>query len=390
MKNYHCDRKFDSLKIDVEKKVLYSCWKAKPESIDFDWLKKNTGKLFNTTNLHHERQQMLENQRVVSCEEACFSKEDKNIWSPRLQYKGDAKKYNNKNCMPKVLDITLSGECNMSCSYCCKEFSSKWRDDIAKNGNYDKFTYKDERYILSSYDKALSKISQKRRNEAESYKLIEKEMELMLPSVHKIIISGGEPFLNEKLFVLLEIAKHVPNIQILSGLGIKDNRFIRCVERLKNYKNIVLRISAESTKENYEFNRYGNSWTKFLSNLKVLDDYKIPYFFNTTYSNLTVLDYLNFYTEFENVKKNFNIVYEPDFMSPYVLDDETKTILVDQFNKSRFSNTYATAELKKILQQTPHENDRVNLRYFLKEFSKRRNINLDFLPVSFKKWLQID
>jgi organic radical activating enzyme len=390
MDSYHCDRKFDSLKIDVEKKNLYACWKAEPENIDINWLKKNPGKLFNTPNLHRERQQMLKNQRVASCEAMCFSKEDKKIWSPRLQYKGDDKRYNDINCTPKILDITLSGECNMSCSYCCKEFSSAWRNDIFQNGDYDKFTYNSNRYVLSNYDKSLRKVSQKKRNELEIYKLIEKEIELIIPSVDLLSISGGEPFLDEQLFKILEIAKNVKKIHILSGLGIKTDRFIRCIEKIKDYKNVVLRISAESTKENYEFNRYGNSWTNFLSNLKILDNFKINYFFNTTYCNTTVLDYLNFYTEFEHIKKNFNIVYDPDFMSPHILDNETKTNLIDQLHKSKFSNNYSTLQLIKILEQQPQENDRLNLSYFLKEFSKRRKLNLNFLPVSFKKWLDID
>jgi len=390
MKNYHCDRKFDSLKIDVEKKTIYSCWKAAGELIDFDWLKNNTGKLFNTTNLHNERQRMLENQRVASCELACFSQEDQKLWSPRLHYKGDANIYKNKNCTPKILDITLSGECNMSCSYCCKEYSSKWRDDISKKGNYDKFTYTDQRYTLSAYDKTLSKLSQKKRNEAESYKLIEKEIELMLPSVHTLIISGGEPLLNEKLFVLLEMAKNIPKIQIDSGLGIKESRFVKSVEKIKKYQNIILRISAESSKENYEFNRYGNTWSNFLSHLKILENVKVPYYFNTTYSALTVLDYLNFYTEFKHIRKNFNVVYEPTFMSPHVLDHETKISLIEQFNKSAFSNEYSTKELEKILKKEPSEDDRVNLKYFIEEFSKRRNLNLNFMPNSLKKWLQVN
>ena len=77
-------------------------------------------------------------------------------------------------------------------------------------------------------------------------------------------------------------------------------------------------------------------------------------------------------------------------MSPHILDNETKTNLIDQLHKSKFSNNYSTLQLIKILEQQPQENDRLNLSYFLKEFSKRRKLNLNFLPVSFKKWLDID
>jgi len=77
-------------------------------------------------------------------------------------------------------------------------------------------------------------------------------------------------------------------------------------------------------------------------------------------------------------------------MSPHVLDHETKISLIEQFNKSAFSNEYSTKELEKILKKEPSEDDRVNLKYFIEEFSKRRNLNLNFMPNSLKKWLQVN
>tara|TARA_R110000868_G_scaffold3399_2_gene21975 strand:+ start:54 stop:1250 length:1197 start_codon:yes stop_codon:yes gene_type:complete len=397
MRDFYCDLKFNSLRIDAEKKTIYSCWKAEGENIDLNWLKENPGQLFNTPTLQKERQQMLENKRVASCEMTCFSKEDKNLWSPRLQYKNNPRlqykdnlnKYKDVVATPTFLDIIISGECNMGCSYCCKEFSSTWRNDIYKNGDYNKFTKTYDRFKLSNVDLALRKVSQNERTQLDSYRLIEQEIEKIIPNLKVLNISGGEPFLNDRLFKILETAKNIPEIQLLSGLGIKQERFIRCVEQIKDYRNIKLRISAESTEANYEFNRNGNTWKNFLNNLKILDDYKVEYFFNTTYSNLTVLDYVNFYTQFDSIVKNFNVVYEPDFMKPHVLDEETKNTLINDFQKSKFSNSYSTVNLINLMQQPVTEDDRRNLEYFVKQFSMRRKTNTDFMPVSLQKWLNL-
>jgi len=389
MKNYHCDRKFDSLKIDIEKKTLYSCWKATGEHIDFNWLEKNTGKIFNTKNLQSERIEMLDNKRVKSCEQTCFSKEDQNIWSPRLQYKGYLKENKIVESYPKTLDVTISGECNMSCSYCCKEYSSTWRNDIIKNGDYAGVSGHSNRYKLSAHDLIISKISQKKRTETKSYKIIKNEILLLIPKVQQLSVSGGEPFLNDKLFDLLELAKDVPQIQIISGLGINAIRFKNCIQKIKTYNNISLRISVDSTGENYEFNRYGNSWKNFLNNLQIIYDYKINFWFNTTYCNLTILDYVNFYEQFPEIRKNFNVVYDPSFLSPHVLDEATKEHLINQMLKSKVSNLNSTTDLIKILSQVPNEHDRKNFEYFVKEFSKRRNKKLNFLPDSLKVWLKI-
>lgn len=389
MKNYHCDRKFDSLKIDIEKKTLYSCWKATGEQIDLNWLEKNTGKIFNTKNLQSERTEMLENKRVKSCEQTCFSKEDKNIWSPRLQYKGYLKQNQLVESYPKTLDVTISGECNMSCSYCCKEYSSTWRNDIIKNGDYVGLSGNPNRYKLSAHDLIISKISQKKRTETKSYKIIKNEILLLMPKVQHLSVSGGEPFLNDRLFDLLELAKDVPQIQILSGLGINPIRFKNSIQKIKKYNNICLRISVDSTGENYEFNRYGNSWKKFLDNLQIIRDSYIDFYFNTTYCNLTILDYVNFYEQFPEIRKNFNVVYDPCFLSPHVLDEATKENLINQMLKSKVSNLTSTTELIKLLSQRPTEDDRKSFESFVKEFSKRRNAKLSFLPDSLKRWLKI-
>jgi organic radical activating enzyme len=389
MKNYHCDRKFDSLKIDIEKKTLYSCWKATGEQIDLNWLEKNTGKIFNTKNLQSERTEMLNNKRVKSCEQTCFSKEDKNIWSPRLQYKGYLKENQLVESYPKTLDVTISGECNMSCSYCCKEYSSTWRNDIIKNGDYVGLSGDPNRYKLSAHDLIISKISQKKRTETKSYKIIKNEILLLMPKVQQLSVSGGEPFLNDRLFDLLELAKDVPQIQIISGLGINAIRFKNSIQKIKKYNNISLRISVDSTGENYEFNRYGNSWKKFLDNLQIIRDNNIDFFFNTTYCNLTILDYVNFYEQFSEIRKNFNVVYDPCFLSPHVLDESTKEHLINQMLKSKVSNLTSTTELIKLLSQRPNEDDRKSFESFVKEFSKRRNAKLSFLPDSLKRWLKI-
>ena len=64
MRDYYCNQKFNWLKIDAEKKTIYSCCDASPVPIDFEWLKKNPGMLFNVAEFQKDRIKMLKNQRV--------------------------------------------------------------------------------------------------------------------------------------------------------------------------------------------------------------------------------------------------------------------------------------------------------------------------------------
>jgi organic radical activating enzyme len=389
MRDYYCNQKFNWLKIDAEKKTTYSCCKANPDNIDNDFLEKNPGMIFNTPKLQEERQQMLDNKRVKSCENACWIPEDNKLSSRRIESKGNERTHSQIVTHPSTLDITISGECNLTCSYCCKEFSSAWRNDIFKNGSYSQLTNIDEnRYKISNHDLALRKSSQKDRIKLKQFDLIEKEIELMSPHLKQVFITGGEPFLNHRLINMLEKLKNIPQIVIYTGLGINKVKLKNILEKICNYKNITLNLSAESTQENYEFNRFGNTWQNFLECIEIIKDMKIAYEFSTTYSNLTVLDYVKFNTSY-TLNNTINLVYDPEFMSVWVLDDTTKKELINQIHNSPLSNTHNSKIITDLLSKTPSEIDRKNLEYFVKEFCKRRNIKPNFMPDSLKRWLNL-
>jgi organic radical activating enzyme len=388
MRDYYCNQKFDWLKIDAEKKTIYSCCDASPVPIDFEWLKKNPGMLFNVEEFQKDRIKMLKNERVKSCENSCWKAEDKNLWSRRLEHKGNLKTNLNIISKPKTLDITLSGECNLTCTYCCKEFSSAWRNDIINNGDYSN-TISDNRYKLASYDKTLARLSQKKRNNLLSFEIIRQEIKNIVDGLEKVIISGGEPFLDGNLVKIINELEKVPNITVFTGLGYSKSRLKNIIEKIGKKDNLFLKISAESTKINYEFNRFGNKWKNFLDSIEFLKDNKIKFSFANTYSNLTILDYINFYELFQKEEKNFTVVYNPDFMNVWNLDYDTKTSLIDQIHNSKISNIPQSHYLIKLLTQESSEIDRKNLEYFVKEFCKRRNIKPDFMPNSLKKWLNL-
>jgi len=389
MRDYYCNQKFNWLKIDAEKKTTYSCCEATPDSIDSSWLEKNPGMIFNTIKLQQERQNMLDNKRIKSCENACWISEDNKLSSRRIEMKGNERTNSQIISQPTTLDITISGECNLTCSYCCKEFSSAWRNDIFKNGNYSQLTDIDKnRYKISNHDLALRKSSQKNRIKLKQFELIEKEIELMSPHLKQVLITGGEPFLNYNLINILKKLKNIPQIIIFTGLGINKIKLKNILEKICNYKNITLSISAESTQENYEFNRFGNTWQNFLECIEIIKDAKIAYKFSTTYSNLTVLDYVKFNTLYTH-DKSINLVHKPEFMNVWVLDDITKKELINQIHTSTLSNTHNSKIIIDLLSKEPSEIDRKNLEYFVKEFCKRRNIKPSFMPDSLKKWLNL-
>jgi molybdenum cofactor biosynthesis enzyme MoaA len=391
MRDYYCAQKFYWLKIDAEKKTLNSCCKATHENIDTKWLRQNPGEIFNTPSLIQDRQDMLENKRVSSCENACWKYEDKNLWSRRLAGLDSHKTKQSLKNYPTILDLTLSGECNLTCSYCCKNYSSAWRNDIKKNGDYEKLNDYGDRYNLNVLDKTLAKVSQKERIQTSTYNLIENEIDIMIQNgLTNVAITGGEPLLDYRFPAIISKFSKCSSVIVHSGLGVSENLLKKCLESMSENKNIQLKISAESTEQNFEFNRYGSNWKKFLHYLEIIKTYGVKISFAMAYANLNILDFVKFNTLFENTYRELNIVYEPAFLSPHNLDDDTKQTIINDIKKSKFSNTKDAVSIIDIMHTETTDLLRQQLSYFIKEFCRRRKTNVDFMPLSFKKWLELE
>ena len=372
------------MKIDIEKKVIYNCDAAKPQQVDLDWIEKNPGQLFNTPLTVKEREMTLSNTRNHSCENNCFKAEDVGAISPRIIRKGYQKTHFDIITRPKIIDITLGSDCNLSCSYCTKEYSSTWRKDILDHGNYP-LTIDDDRYQINSKDLIIHKLSQPSKNNTKHFKLILKEIELMTPYLETVYITGGESLLNNNLFDILDSLSVVPEVKVFTGLGVSIGRFEKFLSKIQKYKNVILKLSCENIGSYLEFNRHGIIWDQYKVKLDLLNKFQIDYMFHSTLSNLSLFGYHEFLEYFQEAKKEYDFVYKPDFMSPYVMDPESKSYIIKLFenNPLPWAN-YIIESLKPeptILQMQ-------NLKIFIKEFTKRRNISVvDTYPKHFVDWL---
>ena len=307
IKDYYCSLKFRYQKINLTSKTTCVCHAARPHNIDFKWLEDNPGQSFNTPVLLNERQLMLDNQRDSSCDVNCWAAEDLGATSPRLQQHVDGSLLRTHTSLmnsPEIIDITVGDNCNMTCSYCCKEYSSSWKRDIANNGDYA-ITDGDPRYKLSDKDRILLKISQPELKTTTHYQMMLNEIRLAAPTAKRIDITGGEPFLDNGLIDLLkelELPKDAI-INLYSGLGVSVSRFESIIKKLKGIQNLRIWVSAETTEKFYEFNRYGNTWSDFLKKIQIIKDHGIEIVFSVVISNLTVLDFISFYKRYHQDHK---------------------------------------------------------------------------------------
>lgn len=382
-RSYYCSIKFRFLKIDLTSQTTYNCHAAAPHRIDFDWLESNPGQLFNTDINVAERHMMLRNERNKSCEQNCWHAEDAGAVSPRIYQLGTERTHINVNTLPEIIDLTVNSECNLTCSYCCKEFSNSWRRDLIDHGDYKFSKYNDNRFKIVAQDTILNAISQKEMHDSRRYNLLINELKIYAPTLKRLEITGGEPLLDNKIIDVLPTLGLGPNceVNIYSGLGVGYTRFERLVKMLSTIPNLTLRVSAETIGDMLEFNRYGSSWNEFQQKLKLLDDYSINWVFFCTLSNLTIQGFTNFYNFFPDRKKIISFCYTPTFMAPYVLDDDTKKNLLESLPDS------VKNQILQSMQASPSEDQRVALKEFLTQFAHRRNLQLNIFSETFLKWL---
>lgn len=371
--NYYCNQKFWWLSVDIERLQTLSCCAATPNKIDFTWLKDNPGKLFNTPILQQERIEMLNNQPVESCTATCWRAEANGIVSRRLSMNSNLLTHTDISATPENLHIIVGTSCNMTCVYCCKQYSSAWLKDINDCGSYN-ISRTDDRYIVNPMDRIISKISQKEIGGADVSKRMIDEIKLLCNNVKQVTITGGEPFLYNGLSKLVEIIPDSIDIKIWSGLGVDTKRFIRELE-LVSAPNVSIVISAENTGKLYEFNRYGNTWQRFLDNLSHIN---IKHEFNATLSNLTIHGLSDFAQMFDNII--FAPCNDPSFLAINVLDDTSKKMLLDKLPIS------ARTIVEDSIHIEPSEQQRQDLKEYIIEFANRRNLSLDIFPKHFVDW----
>lgn len=379
--NFYCNKKFTWLSVNLEKKLTSSCSAAFPSRVDLTWLKENPGRIFNTPLLQQERQSMLNNQPVNSCETSCWIPERNNLVSLRELENGKNVTHTDIEATPEFLSVVFGSTCNLTCSYCCKQFSSAWLKDIKQNGPY----LDQDRFRITNIDNIVSSLSQNEIKETDNFNFLIDELS-KFEHVREIRIGGGEPFLYNGLSTFLTNLTSADLISINTGLGVTHSRFCRELDKIAHIDNLELNVSAENIFQLYEFNRYNNSYENFVNNLSAIQERKINISFNSVVSNLTVHGLSDFVKQYGQYSIHYVPCSDPDFLAPNVLDPESKQLAIDCIKNS---SIHIKDRLISAITPDCTQQQKENLSTYLKTFAQRRNLDLAIFPRSMLQWLGI-
>jgi hypothetical protein len=205
-------------------------------------------------------------------------------------------------------------------------------------------------------------------------------------NLESISVLGGEPLLHNQLEMLLNQVEN-KKISIVTGLGVSLSRLSHLLKKIKG-KKIKFHVSGETTGSFFEFLRYGISWKDFLTKVKMISDAGFEISFISTMSNISLFDFTNFYNTFhESYNIEINPMSERPFLMPHVIDDKSKDDFIRTSKK--YGNTKTFQNILGSLNVNVNEIDRINLGNYVKQFSSRRSIDINFLPEHFRKWCNL-
>lgn len=257
------------------------------------------------------------------------------------------------------LELRLGNYCNLKCRSCNAESSTSWIDDYYK--------LKDEIHMPSIFDKL-------KNSEDTSYEWVDKEefYEEILKytsKLHRLQISGGEPFLVDKHSHLLDllidndIAKNVHISYITNANYNFDKVSQKFFNKLTKFKSVNMSISIDDVDKRNTYIRSLSNWNLTIKNLKrFVNEYPSFHYSVTQTINVFNFLYVEELSQFlinegllsltgkKPLYINDNYVFSPEYQSANVLPLEVRRKKIDSIEgklpvtfynrlKSNFYNT---------------------------------------------------
>lgn len=227
-------------------------------------LKENTlEEIYHSAYMQNLRKQFLNGEKPVTCQR-CWDEEaaariSKRINSQiRLKEYYDAVDWNNvKPDQLWFIDLKLGNICNLKCRICGSWSSSRWaKEEIDYVPGIDRKTHLAYKFLQDG--------AWPREGDVFWDNLRE-----LLPNIKYFEFTGGEPFLIQQHFDLLEYAvaqDYAKNIEIhynTNGTVFPEQHVL-----WNHFKHVEVAFSIDNIGERFEYERYGAVWSEVQENIK--------------------------------------------------------------------------------------------------------------------------
>ena len=265
-KNTFCVAPWYSVYLDSDKTLAPCCKIENNRKYDYNQLEE----YFDSPELNELRKDLLNGIKNKNCA-SCWHAEEQGgdslrLISNRTIALGTKIRLSDQIENPKVsniksFDLTLGNLCNLKCVMCRPSLSSQLLAEANANPALKVMhgrEFDQKEFDWSKGDDFVSWCNQH------------------LPQAIHIKLTGGEPFI---IPWIKEVIERIPDPQkekcvlhFTSNLTVINPALF---EYFRKFKQVWLSVSAEGTHETHEYLRYGHTWQKLASNLKLVQDMKI-------------------------------------------------------------------------------------------------------------------
>jgi MoaA/NifB/PqqE/SkfB family radical SAM enzyme len=262
---------------------------------------------------------MLANQPGANCYTCYDLEKDKtgfDIISDRVFYLRELKQvpldtYQVDQHDLRTIDVRWTNLCNLACVYCGPEFSSRWADEMQET--------------IARPDPA----------QLEQFKQYIFEHAATLKHVY---LAGGEPLLMKENLELLELLQQVnPDVNLRVNTNLTKTA-TQVFDRICEFKNVHWTISVETQQDEFEYIRFGHTWSDFLENLTRIQQLDHRVSFNMLWFLLnydTVFDCVDYLKGlgFHNNSFVIGALLTPEYLNIRHLPDSVLNLLKHKIQK---------------------------------------------------------
>jgi len=328
---------------------------TKPDGNPYKLTENTLDEIYNSEYMQNLRQQFRRGEKPVTCNR-CWDEEAAGIVSKRINSRIRLKEFypivNWKSNTPDQLwfiDLKLGNICNLKCRICGSWSSSKWaKEEIdyeaKKYPNYDRKKHGAWTFLQEG--------SWPRNSE-----LFWDNLKTLLPNIKYFEFTGGEPFLIEEHFKLLQYAVdqgYSDRIDIHYNTNGTVYPSEEKVNLWNKFRNVEIAVSIDNTEERFEYERYGAKWEEVQDNIvkfNALRTYNV-----TTQVCMTVniqnVYYLPELCDWVNDQSfdlvHFNMLHDPNVMCIGQMTPTAQQIVIDRLSMYPF-NTKHRVEINKII-----------------------------------------
>lgn len=309
--------------------------------------------IYNSTYMQNLRQQFRNGEKPETCNR-CWQEEDagrasKRIFS-KIRLKELVDKVDYENDTPDQLwfvDLKLGNICNLKCRICGSWSSSRWAQE--EIDYIPELTNKKEHLAY----KFLKQGAWPRKTQTFWDNLRE-----LLPNIKYFEFTGGEPFMIQEHFDLLQYAVdqgYAKNIDI--HYNTNGTQWPDAHELWKHFKRVDIAFSIDNIDKRFEYERYGAHWTEVTENIRKFHELRdqnpakitTQVCMTVNVQNVYYLEELCNWVNTQTFNDHyFNMLHDPKHMCIDNLTVEAKQVVIEKLRSGTFTPKHR-AEISRII-----------------------------------------